>query len=34
MTGFILAMIGLAVWIALAMIIMPRYGIKSVKGGG
>jgi hypothetical protein len=33
MTGFILAMIGLAVWIVLAMIVMPRYGIKSVKGG-
>lgn len=34
MTGFILAMIGLAVWIVLAMIVMPRYGIKSIKGGG
>lgn len=33
MTGFILAMIGLAVWLILAMIIMPKYGIKSVKGG-
>jgi hypothetical protein len=34
MTGLILAGIGLAIWVVLAMIVMPRYGIKSVKGGG
>lgn len=33
MTGIIITIIGLAVWIVIAMKVMPRYGIKSVKGG-
>lgn len=33
MTGFILAMVGLVIWVIIAMIVMPKYGIKNVKGG-